>query len=53
MHTSRGGAEKARGRERIPSGLYAVSAEPNTELELKNCKSVNPEPQPRVGHLIN
>ena len=33
-HASEGGTE--RGRERIPSMLYAVSAGPNARLNLKN-----------------
>ena len=35
---SRGGAE--RGRERIPSRLHAVSAEPDLGLEPMNCESM-------------
>ena len=33
---NKGGAE--RGRERIPSRLHAVNTEPDTRLELTNCK---------------
>ena len=36
-NTSRGGAE--RGRERVPSRLCAVSAEPDVGLELTNRES--------------
>ena len=32
----RGRAERERGRERIPSRLHTVSAEPNVGLELTN-----------------
>ena len=33
---SKGGAERERGRERIPSRLYAVKVEPDTGLNLTN-----------------
>ena len=33
---SRGGAERERGRERIPSRLHTVCAEPNMGFELMN-----------------
>ena len=35
-HANKGGAERERGRQRIPSRLHTVSAEPNAGLELKN-----------------
>ena len=36
MSTSRGVAERERGRERIPSRLGTVSTEPDSGLELTN-----------------
>ena len=33
-----GGRGRERGRERIPSRLHAVSAEPDAGLELTNCE---------------
>ena len=33
---SRAGAEREKGRERIPSSLCTISAEPNAELEPMN-----------------
>ena len=35
---SRGGAERERRRERIPSRLHTASAEPDTGLEFMNCE---------------
>ena len=35
---SRGGAERGRERERIPSRLHSVSAELDAGLELMNCE---------------
>ena len=35
---STGGAERERERKRIPSRLYAASAEPDAGLEPINCK---------------
>ena len=37
-HTSRGGAERRREGERIPSSLCIVSTQPNVRLELTNCE---------------
>ena len=34
--TMRGGTQRERGRERIPSRLHAVSTEPNTGLDPMN-----------------
>ena len=34
--TSKGGAERERGRHRIPSRLHTVSTEPDMGLELMN-----------------
>ena len=36
MHTSGGGAERERGRERIPSRLCTVSTEPDVGLKLSD-----------------
>ena len=44
------GRGRQRGRERIPSRLLTVSAEPNTGLELTNSW---PEQRSRVGRLTN
>ena len=38
MVSGRVGAERERGRLRIPSRLYAVSAEASEGLELTNCE---------------
>ena len=38
MRVRREEAERERDRERIPSRLHAASKEPNTGLELTNCK---------------
>ena len=48
MHVNRGGAEK--GRERIPSRLQAVSAEPDVGLDPTTLGSRS-EPKSRVGLL--
>ena len=37
-HASGGGAERERGRERIPSRLRAVSREPDVGLDPVNCE---------------
>ena len=37
-HENMGVEEKWRGGERIPSSLHAVSTEPDTGLNLMNCK---------------
>ena len=34
----RGGTERERGRERIPSRLHTISAEPDVGLDLTNCE---------------
>ena len=36
VSTSRGGAERERERERIPSRLHTVSTEPDVRLDLTN-----------------
>ena len=38
MHTSGVGAERERVKERIPSRLHTVSAEPYVGLQLTNCE---------------
>ena len=35
-HTSRGGAEREKGRDKIPSRLHTVSAGPDVGLNLTN-----------------
>ena len=37
-HTSRVGAERERGRERISSRLHTISMEPDVGLKLMNCE---------------
>ena len=44
---SLGGAERGRGRERIPSRLHAVSTELDAELDLTNCENS----RPRLGYF--
>ena len=36
MHASRGGAQREEERERVPSRIRTVSAEPDAGLELMN-----------------
>ena len=45
------GRDRERGRERIPSSLHAVSAEPDTGLNLMMVRSW-PEPKSRVGEIM-
>ena len=44
--------EGGRERERIPSRLHTVSAEPKVGLELATVRS-RPEPKPTVRHLTD
>ena len=60
QRASGGGAEREKGRQRIPSGLCIGSREPDVELELTNCEIIElksnaqltePSKCPREGHF--
>ena len=51
-HEHEEGSGRERGRERTPSRLHAVSAEPDVGLELTNCE-IMAELKPRVRHLTD